>query len=141
MAVEFANNATAGLCQFVGQFSPFTIVESGATGDNEGNQNEIILMGAGSKLGYAASAPRTLRSFRAHFMVPADGTTGAPVNGFMLDFGDGEVTSISTTNFTNDTNGTDAGNGWHSLDGRKLAGQPARKGVYIHGGRKVVVSR
>lgn len=141
VAVEFANNATAGLCQFVGQFSPFTIVKSGATGDNEGNQNEIILMGAGSKLGYAASAPRTLRSFRAHFMVPADGTTGAPVNGFMLDFGDGEVTSISTTNFTNDTNGTDAGNGWHSLDGRKLAGQPARKGVYIHGGRKVVVSR
>ena len=28
---------------------------------------------------------------------------------------------------------------WYSLDGRKLDGQPTRKGAYIHGGRKEVV--
>jgi hypothetical protein len=28
---------------------------------------------------------------------------------------------------------------WYTLDGRKLAGKPAKKGVYIHNGRKVAV--
>ena len=28
---------------------------------------------------------------------------------------------------------------WYTLDGRKLAGKPAQKGVYIHNGRKVAV--
>jgi hypothetical protein len=28
---------------------------------------------------------------------------------------------------------------WYTLDGRRLQGQPAQKGLYINGGRKVVV--
>ena len=28
---------------------------------------------------------------------------------------------------------------WYSLDGRKLGGKPTQKGMYIHGGRKVIV--
>ena len=48
---------------------------------------------------------------------------------------DGNVTEIETTNFTNYTN-SDA---WFTLDGRKLDKQPTAKGVYIHGGRKVVI--
>ena len=28
---------------------------------------------------------------------------------------------------------------WFSLDGRKLVGKPAKKGVYIHNGKKEVV--
>ena len=38
---------------FVGQYSPFSIVNSGATGDNEGNKNEILLMTKGNKIGYS----------------------------------------------------------------------------------------
>ena len=30
-------------------------------------------------------------------------------------------------------------NGWYSLDGRQLSGKPARKGIYIHSGKKVVI--
>jgi len=62
-------------------------VESGANANNEGNLNEIILMGSGSKLGYS-KVPRTLRPFRAHFYVPANGSS-ASVRSFVLDFGDG----------------------------------------------------
>ena len=29
--------------------------------------------------------------------------------------------------------------GWYSLDGRKLDGMPTKKGIYINGGRKVVI--
>jgi hypothetical protein len=28
---------------------------------------------------------------------------------------------------------------WYSLDGRKLSGKPTQKGLYIHGGKKVVI--
>lgn len=42
-AVEFANNATSGNCQFVGQYSPFGIVANNAVlSDNEGHLNEIF---------------------------------------------------------------------------------------------------
>lgn len=30
--------------------------------------------------------------------------------------------------------------GWFTIDGRKLAGKPARRGVYIHGGKKQVIT-
>ena len=29
--------------------------------------------------------------------------------------------------------------GWYDLSGRKLAGKPAQKGIYVNGGRKVTV--
>jgi len=87
----------------------------------------------GSKLGYSTAA-RTLKCFRAHFYVPASGGAGA--RSFILDFGEGDVTSISTTNYTNDTNSS---NEWYTLDGRRLQGKPAQKGVYVQNGRKMVI--
>ena len=59
---------------------------------------------------------------------------------FHLDFGDGEQTGITTTNYTNLTNYTNsAGAGWYTVDGRKLSGKPTKKGVYIQNGRKLVI--
>ena len=45
---------------------------------------------------------------------------------------DSEATGITTTNYTNFTNGD-----WYNLQGRKV--NKAVKGVYIMNGRKVVV--
>ena len=45
-----------------------------------------------------------------------------------------DATGISTTNYTNFTNGD-----WYDLNGRKLQAVPTKKGVYIQNGRKVVV--
>ena len=50
--------------------------------------------------------------------------------------GDGVATQIATTDITNDTDSDDA---WYTLDGRKLDGKPAKKGIYIMKGRKVIV--
>lgn len=47
---------------------------------------------------------------------------------------DSEATGITTTNYTNYTNGD-----WYDLNGRKLQAAPKRKGVYIQNGKKVVV--
>ncbi|MBP3260030.1 MAG: hypothetical protein J6M01_02915 [Prevotella sp.] len=128
VAVEFTNNATTGGdCRFVGQFSPFTIDDS--------NLNEIILMGAGSKLGYSKAA-RTLKCFRAHFYVPAN--DGAGARSFVLDFDDGMATSLSEELRVKSEKFATA-TGWYTLDGHKLNGRPTAKGVYIVNGKKVVI--
>ena len=63
---------------------------------------------------------------------------GGSVRAFVLNFGDGEVSGITTTNYTNYTNFTDS-DAWYSLDGRRLSSKPAKKGLYIHNGRKVAI--
>ncbi len=127
-AVPFTNNATTGDCQFVGQFSPFTIDDS--------NLNEIILMGSGSTLGYSKAA-RTLKSMRAHFYVPAK--NGAGVRAFVLDFGDGETTGVVNEELRMKNEESATATGWYTIDGRKLNGKPGEKGVYILNGRKIVI--
>ena len=46
-----------------------------------------------------------------------------------------KTTAISQVNM----DATALADDWHSLDGRKLEGKPRRKGVYVNGGKKVVV--
>lgn len=55
----------------------------------------------------------------------------APTFGIPLDFGD-EATDIEGVKEVKD-------NTWYTLDGRKLEKAPTKKGIYINGGRKVVV--
>ena len=116
---------------FVGQYSPFKIGDV-SEGD-DGNLNEIIMLGSGSTLGYSKN-PRTLRSFRAHFYVKADGGM-QQARSFVLDFSDDE-TGIS---LTPDPSPRGEGSEYYTLDGRKLDGKPTKKGMYIVNGRKVVI--
>ena len=106
---------------FVGQYSPFSIDET--------NINSVIMLSSGSRLGYS-NTNRTLRSFRAHFEVPAEN----PARNFVLDFGDGTTSMHNSECIMH--NGADA---WYSLDGRKLDNVPTKKGVYIVNGQKVVI--
>ena len=120
---------------FVGQYSPFSIVESGATGSDQGNLNEIIMLGSGSKLGYSQNA-RTLNCFRAHFYVSVNPATGEQLaRAFVLDFGDGDnATGIISITADKPAAGAE---GWYDLNGRRLQGQPTQKGVYIVNGKKL----
>ena len=59
-------------------------------------------------------------------------------NGACLNFGGGEETGIISVEngkwiIEND------GDGWFTIDGKKLDKAPVRKGLYINNGRKVVV--
>ena len=111
---------------FVGQYSPFAITEN--------NKNEIIMLGSGSTLGYSKNT-RTLKCFRAHFYVKADGTAQA-ARAFVLDFGEGEQTGIS---LTPDPSPRGEGREYYTIDGRKLNSMPTQKGIYIVNGNKVVI--
>ena len=116
---------------FVGQYSPFSIVSSGATGSNQGNKNEIILMTKGNKIGYSKN-PRTLNCFRCHFYVPTSSGEYFARN-IEVDFGEGETTSLS------EELRVKSEDVYYTLDGRKLEGKPTAKGMYIVNGRKVII--
>ena len=132
--VEFSITNSDDKCEFVGQYSPFSIVTSDATGDDEGNLNEIIMLSSGSRLGYSKN-PRTLNTFRCHFYVPAkDGVQQA--RAFVMDFGDGETTGILPIDHSPLTIEHTA-DAWYTIDGMKLDNVPTKKGVYIVNGKKV----
>jgi hypothetical protein len=50
-----------------------------------------------------------------------------------FDFMNGGASAITATQ------ASAAPDAWHALDGRRLAGKPTRKGLYIHNGKKVVI--
>lgn len=106
--------------KFVGQYSPFTIDDS--------NKGEILFVGANNKISYSKSN-RTLKSCRAHFLLPA-ATTARNIN---IDFGDGEVTEIKSVNATL-SEGEDA---VYNLQGQRV--NAPKKGLFIQNGKKVVI--
>ncbi len=83
-----------------------------------------------------------LGAFRAYFQVDLGNGLGvypAPttVRSFVLNFGEeGEAQGITTTDYTDFT---DKAGAWYTIDGVRLDGKPTKKGLYIHGGRKVVI--
>ncbi len=96
----------------------------------------ILFMSGESKLRYPASGA-SIGACRAYFKIGEDvAASNARIATFNLNFGDGEATgidhvqgSMSNVQFDN----------WYTLDGRKLNGKPTQPGVYINGGRKVVM--
>ena len=128
-----------GKVQFRGIYSPTDIFSANHDnlflGIGKNNQNEDVSM-----LYYPAGenmAEYTLGAFRAYFHVDLTETNG--VRDIVLNFEDGTQTTgiIGHTDITDNTDKADAA--WYSLDGRKLEGKPTKKGLYLHGGRKVVI--
>ena len=66
--------------------------------------------------------------------VLVNGTGAALARSLTMVFDD--ATGITTTNYTNFTNSDDA---WYSLDGQRLMGKPAKSGIYINNGKKIVI--
>ena len=121
----------ADVITFQGIYSPLVVGE-------EGN-NTMLYLGAGNTLYYPKS-DFWMGAFRAYFQL-ADGITcGDPdsaVKGFMMDFSD-DATSIKQIVNSKLSNSKSL-DSWYSIDGMKHHERPARKGLYIRGGRKVVV--
>ena len=86
--------------------------------------------------GSLATPAATLDPNKAHLEIPAS-TNGA--RGF-IGFCEDEATGIDTPPLTPPLEG--AGNGcaqWYSIDGRRLSGQPTRKGIYVRNGKKMII--
>ena len=119
-----------GAVTFIGSYSPFTIDES--------NIGDILYIGSANKIGHSKN-PRTLKSCRAHFVVPGDKDAEddmVEIKAYVLNFGEIEE---NTTEIESVDSGELTVGGWWTLSGVQLNGMPSEKGVYLFNGKKVVI--
>ena len=131
---DHATTSLDGYVTFVGTYDPAAIYADPAVN---------LYLGAANKLYWPSTEGYRLGTFRAYFALGNGLTCGDPSNPnaarqFVLNFdGDGEQTQgITTTDYTDFT---DKAGAWYTIDGVKLDGKPTKKGLYIHGDRKVVI--
>ena len=114
---------------FEGSYVPFAITSE--------NINQIAYLGAGDVLGYATEA-RTLRAFRAHFVLPTTVSGSRAMTRAIINYGDGTTAIVSLRDGITERVGS-APESWYDLQGRRLEGRPQVKGIYIRDGKKVVI--
>lgn len=131
--VQISSNAASktetDFVDFVGNYSTINL-----TGDDR----TVLYLGSGSKL-YYPRVDMPVNAFRGVFRLKgltAGDLPGSEAKNIVLDFGDGETTSID---YSQQTKMVTVEENYHSIDGRKLVGKPTAKGVYIQNGRKVVI--
>ncbi len=94
----------------------------------------IYYLTAGNMLKHTATE-RKLKACRAYFIFTTDAGAGTNDFTFDIDFGDG-ITGIGEPPALKSQTSTPF---WYTLDGRRLSGEPTRKGIYLNNGRKVVI--
>lgn len=114
----------------------------------------VLLMGDGNTLYYPA-AGAGIGAQRAYLRIGDDGAQVKQLTAFRINFSDGQ-SGISEhgdeTAIKEIVNGRSAQSDasylkkssnsksdWYTLDGRRLDGEPLRAGVYVNGGKKVVI--
>ena len=121
---------------FVGTYKPATIYESGTEKHN-------LYLGGGNTLYYPTAEGFQVNACRAYFVLKNGLTAGEPaspqqtnVRAFTLNFGNEETAIKSLSADAKDFSDDGA---WYTLDGRRLSGKPTKSGIYVNGGRKVVI--
>ena len=143
VSFDFDEEETTGIT-FIGTYTPVAIASDG--------DNTKLYIGDGNTL-YWPNNEMTIGSQRAYFQLKgleASTPTQSPtIRAFVLDFGD-DSNGISSLDYGQRMMDND---GWYTLDGRKIVNRTREalgsskksvnrklpKGLYIHGGRKVVV--
>ena len=114
-------DTTSGLSvTFKGTYAPLSFSEE---------VESILFIGENNKINHPL-AGAFIGSQRGYFEV--EGLTSAGIKQFNTNLGDEDPTSIADINVVDNSD-------WYDLSGRKLAGKPSMKGIYVNGGRKVTV--
>ncbi len=100
----------------------------GNTGDNP---KSILFLGANNTLMNPETMPTLMKGFRGYFQLKGD-AVGA--RSFAMNI-DGETTAVSDLKINEQI----INNNGYDLQGRRMEGQPTKKGVYIVNGKKVVI--
>ncbi|MBO4810904.1 MAG: hypothetical protein J5552_04985 [Prevotella sp.] len=109
---------------FQGTYTPVAL-------DKDDKSN--LYIGDGNTLYYPSVDNFKVNAFRAYFHL-ADGNAARQ---FVLNIGDGESTGITAP--LSNRRSAESEASWHTLDGRPVKGQPTRKGLYIHHGKKQTI--
>lgn len=132
---EFGDNMSITFRGTYDKITDFTGVPGVGSGDNA--LRKVLFMNANNQLVYPASASY-LKAQRALFVLsgivagPVGSNTG--IKAFVVDFEDDEDPTGIAELFGLEENGT-----WYDLNGRKLTGKPAQKGIYINNGKKTII--
>jgi hypothetical protein len=115
--------------KFIGTYSPVIL----PVGDHYN-----LFLGTNNTLFWPSAAHNDANGYKLNSCRAYFNTGTSAVREFRLIFGDEEYDAQSVEDVRlNNENGDGA---WYDLSGRKLDGRPTKKGLYIHGGRKVVVN-
>ena len=118
-----AHNATSTYADFVPVLEPTELTA---------NDPNVLFVYGGNELGHP-SVTGNILGFRAYFQLK---DAAASVKAFAMSFDDEVATGISSLT----PNPSPVGEGSvYTLDGRKVNGQPTRKGVYIVNGKKTII--
>ena len=116
-------NITTSYADFCGTYAKLAFAE---------DTPSILFLGAQSTL-YYPLVGASIGACRGYFQLK--GLTAGNIAQARMFFGD-DTTGIVQLTKEPESEGTDS---WYSLDGRRLAGKPARSGIYMKNGRKVVI--
>lgn len=97
--------------------------------DNTGNGVYVLANGADG-VGFYRWMGGKLGAGRVYLELPASGDAPA-----YLPFSNDETTGIETVQYS--TFNVQSDDVWYTLDGRRLNGRPAQKGLFIYNGKKV----
>ena len=115
---------------FVGTWNPATLTADDKT---------VLYLQSDNTL-YYPTADTPVRAFHAYFNLIGitAGDLASSIKNFVLSFDNDDATSLSEElRMRNEE--TAAAREWFTLDGRRLNGKPAKSGIYINGGQKVLV--
>lgn len=98
-----------------------------------GINNTAISPDVRGKLGFWRSTYNKIGNWRAYL----DLETPSNAKGFVLSLDDSTTASISQIETAEDRIKTP----WYTLDGRVLGGMPSQRGIYIHNGKKIIISK
>ena len=93
----------------------------------------VLFLTGGTKLTWP-NLNGTIEGFRAYFQL----NEALSARSVVMDFDDSETTGISEK-IKAKSDKFAATEGWYTIDGRRLQGEPTQKGLYIVNGRKVIV--
>ena len=97
-----------------------------------GSKSDILFLAAGNKLTHPNKDNPSIKGFRAYFQLLG---TSAGTRTLLMDFGDGETTSIDVRSKMEEVrNGAR-----YDLSGQKVVDGQLMKGIYIVDGKKVII--
>ena len=88
-------------------------------------------------MGFYESYNVLIPEYRSYLSIAKTLTSNA--KRFNLIFEDGQTTGINTVNMLADDNSATLSDVWYTLQGTRLPVKPTAAGIYINGGRKVVI--
>ena len=130
---EFANVTITSSQYYVGDQNSVKFVGTYAPKEFDADDTSILFVGADNKLNYPLKGA-TIGAMRGYFQligITAESSSGVK---FYTNLDDEDPTGISLTSTLSEGEGD-----WYDLGGRKLAGKPTMKGIYVNGGRKVTI--